>query len=75
MLLYQGKVQEAEQEVRQALARYPDQFKCCLRLHSRGHHEGGTDRTLTNHLSANVTFRFATNGDYKALGSGSTVWN
>ena len=27
MLLYQGKAQEAEQEVRRALERYPDQFK------------------------------------------------
>ena len=27
MLLYQGKVHEAEEEVRQALQRYPDQFK------------------------------------------------
>jgi len=29
MLLYQGKVQETEEEVRQALACYPDQFKLC----------------------------------------------
>ena len=43
MLLYQGKVHEAEEEVRQALQRYPDQFKLTGFLGDFLYYQGKTD--------------------------------
>ena len=43
LLYYQGKVHEAELEVRQALARYPDQFKLLTFLGDFLYYQGKTD--------------------------------
>jgi serine/threonine protein kinase/TolB-like protein/Tfp pilus assembly protein PilF len=43
MLLYQGRAHDAEVEVRQALARYPDQFKLLTYLGDFLYYQGETD--------------------------------
>lgn len=43
MLLYQGRAHEAEEEVRRALERYPDQFKLLTMLGYFLHYEGKPD--------------------------------
>ena len=43
MLLYQGRAHDAELEVRQALARYPDQFKLLTFLGDFLYYQGKTD--------------------------------